>query len=350
MNFTISGGTFTVATVGSTLAGQAPFMLSVAGSTFHQTGGAIVIRSAGNGNFGYINTTAASYSFLGGTLQIGDNTTPAGQTMQVNTNKSVFNFTVNSANATAQLVTNSLTVNNNVSITAGTLNANNLNMTVSGNWTDAGTFTPGTGTVTFTGLAGTAITDAMGETFYNLTINKTGTTISLNNNVTVNNAFTITLGTFAVGSSTLTLNGAVSNTGGTLTSLVNGTVAYNQASAGQTVLAINYGNLTLSTVGIASVFTAPNPATAHVMTGNTINFNGAAAQTVTATTANFIYNNVTLSGGGAKSVSASQTANGDVIHQAGTAVTVAGGVVWHIVGNFTVSGALTNNGTINIGN
>ena len=86
------------------------------------------------------------------------------------------------------------------------------------------------------------------------------------------------------------------------------------------------------------------------MTGNTINFNGAAAQTVTATTANFIYNNVTLSGGGAKSVSASQTANGDVIHQAGTAVTVAGGVVWHIVGNFTVSGALTNNGTINIGN
>jgi hypothetical protein len=359
MNFNISGGTFTVATVGSTLAGQAPFMLSVAGSTFHQTGGTIVIRRAGNGNFGYINTSAASYSFLGGMLQIGDISTPVGQIMQVNTNNPVFNFTVNSANATAQLVTNSLTVNNNVSITAGTLNANNLNMTVSGNWTDAGTFTPGTGTVTFTGLAGTAITDAMGETFYNLTINKTGTTISLNNNVTVNNAFTITLGTFAVGSSTLTLNGAVSNTGGTLTSLVNGTVAYNQASAGQTVLAINYGNLTLSafsktfpavTVGIASVFTAPNPATAHVMTGNTINFNGAAAQTVTATTANFIYNNVTLSGGGAKSVSASQTANGDVIHQAGTAVTVAGGVVWHIVGNFTVSGALTNNGTINIGN
>jgi hypothetical protein len=57
-----------------------------------------------------------------------------------------------------------------------------------------------------------------------------------------------------------------------------------------------------------------------------------------------------LSGGGAKSVSASQTANGDVIHQAGTAVTVAGGVVWHIIGNITVSGAMTNNGTINIGN
>jgi hypothetical protein len=278
--------------------------------------------------------------------------------MQVNTNKPVYNFAVNSVNATAQLVTSSLIVNNDVSVTAGTLNANNLNITVSGNWTDQGTFTPGTGTVTFTGPAITAITDATGETFYNLTINKTGTTISLNNNVTVNNAFTITLGTFAVGSSMLTLNGAVTNTGGTLTSLVNGTVWYNQALAGQTVLAINYGNLTLNafsktfpaaTVGIASVFTAPNPATAHVMTGNTINFNGAAAQTVTPTTANFIYNNVTLSGGGAKSVSASQTANGNVLQQAGTAVTVAGGVVWHIIGNFTVNGALTNNGAVNVG-
>jgi hypothetical protein len=358
MNFTISGGTFTVATVGSTLAGQAPFMLSVAGSTFHQTGGAIVIRSAGNGNLGYINTTAASYSFLGGMLQIGDNSTPAAQTMQVNTNKPIYNFTVNSANATAQLVTNSLIVNNNVSITTGTLNVNNLDITVGGNWTDQGTFTPGTRTVTFTGLTSAAITDATGETFYNLTINKTGTTISLNNNVTVNNAFTMTLGTFAVGSSILTLNGVVTNTGGSLTSLANGTVSYNQALAGQTVLAINYGNLTLnafsktfpaSTVGVASVFTAPNPATAHVMTGNTIDFNGIAAQTVTATTANFIYNNVTLSGGGAKSVSASQTANGNVLQQAGTSVTVAGGVVWQVNGNFTDLGPLTNNGTIKVG-
>ena len=359
--FTMSAGTLRVATVGSTNITLAPFMMDVFGSYFNMSGGGIVVvREGGTGanDLGYINTGSIMYTMSSGMLQIGDNTTPAGQTMQINTNKSVFNFTVNSANATAQLVTNSLTVNNDVSITAGTLNANNLNITASGNWTDAGTFTPGTGTVTFTGLAGTTITDATGETFYNLTINKTGTTISLNNNVTVSNAFTITLGTFAVGSSTLTLKGAVSNTGGTLTSLVNGTVFYNQAVAGQTVLAINYGNLTLSafsktfpaaTVGIASVFTAPNPATAHVMTGNTIDFNGAAAQTVTATTANFIYNNVNLSGGGAKSVSASQTANGNVIHQAGTPVTVAGGVVWHIVGNFTVSGALTNSGTINVG-
>jgi len=62
--------------------------------------------------------------------------------MQINTNRPLFNFTVNSANATAQLVTNNLIVNNDLSITTGTLNANNLNITVDGNWTDSGTFTP----------------------------------------------------------------------------------------------------------------------------------------------------------------------------------------------------------------
>jgi hypothetical protein len=337
MNFTISAGTFTVATVSSTLAGQAPFMLSVAGSIFHETGGSIVIRSAGNGNFGYINTNATGYSFLGGVLQFGDNLTPAGQTMQVNSNNPVFNFTVNSANATAQLVTN-LTVNNDVSITAGTLNANNLNMTASGNWTDAGTFTPGTGTVTFTGLTSTAITKAAGETFYNLTINKSSTTVTANNNVTVSNAFTLSQGTFAVGSSILTLNGTVTSSG-TLTSNTTGTVNYNQGSAGQTVLTASYGNLTLSafsktfpasTVGVASVLTAPNPATAHVMTGNTIDFNGAAAQIVTATTANFKYNNLTMSNSGTKS--------------AGGAITVASTLT---VGNAIACDGVTNNITVN---
>jgi hypothetical protein len=348
MNFTISGGTFTVATVGSTLAGQAPFMLSVGGSTFHQTGGAIVIRRAGNGNFGYINTNSAGYSFLGGMLQIGDNTTPVGQTMQVNTNKQVFNFTVNSANATAQLVTNSLIVNNDVSITVGTLNANNLDITVGGNWTDQGTFTSGTGTVTLNGSTSSAITKAAGESFNNLTINKTSATVTAINNVTVSNAFTLSQGTFAVGSNVLSLNGAVSNTGGSLTSLAGGTVQYNQVSAGQSVLTANYGNLVLNafsktfpagTVGVATILTAPNPATAHVMTGSTIDFNGAGAQTIPATTANFIYNNLTLSNSGTKSAGGAITVASTLT--VGNSIAFDGGI-----NNITINGNIVNSGSI----
>jgi hypothetical protein len=208
-------------------------------------------------------------------------------------------------------------------------------------------------------LTNPAITDAAGETFYNLTINKQNTTVTSNNNVTVSNAFTLSQGTFAVGSSVLTLNGPAASTGGSLTSLVNGTVSYNQASAGQIVLAINYGNLSLnafsktfpaSTVGVASVLTAPNPATAHVMTGNTINFNGSAAQTITATTANFIYNNIMMSGGGSKTVAASQTANGNVTQQSGTPLIINSGVQWQIKGKITVQSAFTNNGNILISN
>lgn len=49
------------------------------------------------------------------------------------------------------------------------------NINIAGNWTNNGTFTPGTGTVTFNGTTGTStITTggiAAGKQFYNLTIN-----------------------------------------------------------------------------------------------------------------------------------------------------------------------------------
>jgi len=74
-------------------------------------------------------------------------------------------------------------------------------------------------------------------------------------------------GTFAVDATTLTLNGAASNTGGALTSLPSGTVFYNQASAGQSLLLADYGHLQLNafgkhfqrSVGVASSLTVPIP-------------------------------------------------------------------------------------------
>jgi hypothetical protein len=187
--FTMTGGTLRVATVGSTSTTLAPFMMDITGSSFTMSGGGIVVvreGGAGANDLGYINTGSNTYSMSGGVLQIGDYTTPAGQTMQVNTNKPVFNFIDSSANATIQLMTNNLTINNNALIAAGTLNANNLNITVGGNWTNQGTFTPGTGTVTFSGSTGSTITKVAGETFNNLTINKSSNDVSLGGAVTVN--------------------------------------------------------------------------------------------------------------------------------------------------------------------
>ncbi len=99
---------------------------------------------------GYVNTGSTG-SVTGGTLQIGDASTPAAQTIQINSTKEIGNLVINSANASAILNTNSLVVANNITISAGSLNANNLNLTLGGNWLDNGSFTSGTGTVTFDG-------------------------------------------------------------------------------------------------------------------------------------------------------------------------------------------------------
>jgi hypothetical protein len=74
-----------------------------------------------------------------------------------------------------------------------------------------------------------------------------------------------------------------------------------QSNGQATVLAANYGNLTFSnfsktlagtgTIGIAGTFT-PGSGTGHTITGSTINFNGAGSQNIPG----FTYNNLTSSG------------------------------------------------------
>lgn len=176
--FSISGGTINVPTVGSTDVTNAPFQITGAGSTFNMSGGSIVIqREGGTGaqNLGYINTGASIGTVTGGTLQIGSATTPAAQIMNINSIFSVGNFNLNSANATASLTVNALTVVRNVLINSGTLNANNLNISLGGNWTNnGGTFTPGTGTTFFTSTLPQSIFKAGGETFNNLTFTSSG--------------------------------------------------------------------------------------------------------------------------------------------------------------------------------
>jgi hypothetical protein len=242
MNFSMSGGTLTAPTVGSTLAGNAPFTLTVAGSTFSQTGGTIIIRRAGNGNFGYINTNAASYTILGGLLQIGDNLTPAGQTMQVNTNNPVYNFTVSTANATAQIVTSNLQVNNDLTLAAGILNANNLNITLKGNWTNnGGTFTAGTGVVTFSGLSSQNIGGSSITSFSNVTLNNSAGLTS-SNSILLTGILTLTNGALSIGANTLTFqtsNTPIVRTSGTITTTTSSNLVFGTAgNTGGTAFAI----------------------------------------------------------------------------------------------------------------
>ncbi|MBL0358976.1 MAG: T9SS type A sorting domain-containing protein [Chitinophagaceae bacterium] len=89
-------------------------------------------------------------------------------------------------------------------------------MTVGGNWTHTtGTFNSNSRLVTFNGASGNqTITNAGGETFAYLTINKASGNVVLAGNVTVNNTLTLTTGNLSIAANTLTLNGAVSRTSG----------------------------------------------------------------------------------------------------------------------------------------
>ncbi len=202
--FNISGGTITVPSFGSTNTSIAPFQITAAASQFNMTGGTIILpREGGSGaqDLGFVNTGSTSGAISGGTLQVGESGMPTNQTFNINTTYSVSNLQIANANATAKILTNNLSVSNNITISSGILNANNLAINLGGNWNNAGTFTPGTGTVNFSSNLTQSIFRSGGETFYHLAFNGTGVktfssavsttgnfSLSTNSNVDINAA------------------------------------------------------------------------------------------------------------------------------------------------------------------
>ncbi len=211
----ISGGTMNLGVFGN---GSSRGMLEVnANCNFTMSGGTIVFRR-GNGHTHQYYNLSSNQSVTGGTIQIGDASTPVNQTIRINSTTPVYNLTVNATNApTAQLLTNDLTVKNDVTISGGTLNANSLNLNVGGHWTNDGTFTPGAGTVTFNGLANQNLTGSTATTFNILTMNNAaGLTLSGSVNTTVNGTLNLTSGVISTGANRVIIpaSGSVTRTAG----------------------------------------------------------------------------------------------------------------------------------------
>jgi hypothetical protein len=96
------------------------------------------------------------------------------------------------------LATNALSVAGSVSIGSGaTLNCGGMNISVAGNWANAGTFTAGTGTVTLNGAGGSTQVISGSTTFHNLTAT-----------CTVARTIQFTAGTTQTVTGALTLTGA----------------------------------------------------------------------------------------------------------------------------------------------
>jgi len=208
-NYIQSGGTVTLATVGCT--SLSPFNMNTS-SSFTMTGGTMIIESP-NGNAGFTSYSATG-AFTGGTLQLGDGATPASKTISVDCSFPVYNLNVNSANVTGGLTNQGLTVANDFTISSGAFTANSLDLTVNGDWTNNGIFTPTGATVILSGGALQTISGTSATSFNNLTVNNTVgviPAITANTDLTVTNILTMTSGTINLGGNTFSLSN--NNTG-----------------------------------------------------------------------------------------------------------------------------------------
>lgn len=225
INFTLSSGNLILGNVGSTTANEAIFRNDEIGSSFNFSGGSFIVQRGGASNLGIVNTSTSNVSVTGGTTFISNASAPANQTITINSLVPFHDLHIGTGiAATASLLTNSLTVNNNLHINSGTLIANNLNISLSGNWLNSGVFTAGTSSVLFVGSNTQTISGVSTSTFQNLTISNSSSAgvicsapIHVTGSLTLNNGLLNTDNT-----NILTLESTAGSSSGSNSSYVNG--------------------------------------------------------------------------------------------------------------------------------
>ena len=175
----------------------------------------------------YVNCPTSNISITGGTVVIipTSGTNLANANYLINSNASFGNLIINSSSGTAavQLNTNPLKVLQQLTIQSGTLDAQSFDISVGGNFVvnSAGIYNSGNNTTNFNGIAnqlfsidGTINNGSTGLS--NLTINKTGSTLSisgLQTSLFVQKSLAISTGTFNDGGKTIFIAGDVINSG-----------------------------------------------------------------------------------------------------------------------------------------
>jgi hypothetical protein len=180
----MQGGTITVNMLGSTVPGIAPFNMNAAGCVFNISGGTIIIQNSGGSvgqDLSYNNLSTSGTGFTGGTLQLGNASTAAVQSMLINSANPVYNLTIGSSNIAAELRSANLTVSNNVTVSSGSLDIHNNTLTIGGGINNSGTFTVGNGAIIMNGAVAQTIPAAAftGNLVKNLTVsNNAGVTLA----------------------------------------------------------------------------------------------------------------------------------------------------------------------------
>jgi cytoskeletal protein CcmA (bactofilin family) len=286
-------------------------------------------------------TTTDTVSFISAISPITLSTAETVDTITIGTtNGEKINFT---AALTANIIsdgTNSITMAAG-SIDSGSITSDGSTLTISGNVTGAITAT--SGSVTINGDLTNSGTLTLGGT---LTV--TGTII---------NTGTINCNGKAVSANTITNNGTIKFAGGeTLTAPTKnngtGTIEYTAAGAITAIWGSSYNNLTID----AGTLTLASPLT---VTGTLIN-GGTLACSGQAVSANTITNNGTIkfAGGETLTVTTKDNGTGTIEYTAAGAITATWGSSYTnlkintgtlTISGYTITGTLTNGGTITLG-
>ena len=153
-------------------------------------------------------------------------------------------------------------------ITIGTnckFDANSYNSSVDGNWVNNGSIDLGSTTTTFDGSSTQTISGA--NTFYNITVNKSGGNLNISHDISISHTLTLTAGNISLGSYDLTIGSSATISGGGSSSYIvtggSGVVQKDYASTGSFTFyvgdATNYSpftfNLTAGTIASGAYVT-----------------------------------------------------------------------------------------------
>ena len=288
------------------------------------------------------NTSTVEYNSLNGVNQTVFDVVSPGYGHLIFTNGSGSGTTTKTAGGGLD-VRGNITINSLATFAGGT----SLVHTITGNWTNNGTFTAGTSTVIFNASTGIQTLKAGSSSFNAVSHNAAGTLQLITNNLTTTGTFTNSAGTFDAISLTHTSGGLVTINGG---SYLAGTVLFNGS------LTISGGTFT----GSSSIVTATNitlssgtlnaPSSLLNVSGNwnnsgtynhnngTIIFNGASSQTISGSMVTD-FNNLTLNNSNGLTLNTSANVN--------ATLTLTSGLLTTGVNSITVAlGGSINNASV----
>ncbi|MGD0754856.1 MAG: HYR domain-containing protein, partial [Bacteroidales bacterium] len=222
------------------------------GSDFTMSGGTLTIVKGGGTTFGDLYLRPSTSSVTGGTILFAHNIAGVNQSYGLEANVPLYNLTITgrtvaaAANATVGLMVSPLVLNGTLTLSniRSFLNSNNINVSIQGDMNNSGTYNYGTNLTTFNGGV-QSITGASVTNFYDLNVSP-ATSLTVNNDFTVNRNLTISNGNLVLVSKKVTLLGDLDNEGSYTDDNTTGGVSLSGSAQQQITGEGAYGRLTIN--------------------------------------------------------------------------------------------------------